>query len=124
MKKVPRARQEMKTYTPDEIRLGLRAADKDRNGHLWYLALSGLRRGEIAGLRWEDVDFDASTISIARSRVQVGAATVAENETEDTVVAPHIAARRGSDQRAQARLSALCPGEAGARRGARGAALV
>lgn len=80
MKKVPRARQEMKTYTPDEIRLGLRAADKDRNGHLWYLALSGLRRGEIAGLRWEDVDFDASTISIARSRVQVGAATVAENE--------------------------------------------
>jgi hypothetical protein len=27
----------------------LRAADKDRNGHLWFLALSGLRRGEIAG---------------------------------------------------------------------------
>jgi len=81
MKKVPRARQEMKTYTPDEIRLVLRAANEDRNGHLWYLALSGLRRGEIAGLRWEDVDFDASTIGIARSRVvQVGAATVAENE--------------------------------------------
>ena len=28
---------------------GAAAADKDRNGHLWYLALSGLRRGEIAG---------------------------------------------------------------------------
>ena len=40
MKKVPRVRQEMQTYTPDEIRLVLRAADKDRNGHLWYLALS------------------------------------------------------------------------------------
>ena len=35
MKKVPRVRQEMKTYTPDEIRRVLRAADRDRNGHLW-----------------------------------------------------------------------------------------
>src|ERR1700680_1661938 len=43
MKKVPRVRREMATYTPDEIRLVLRAADKVRNGHLWYLALSGLR---------------------------------------------------------------------------------
>lgn len=52
MKKVPRVHAEMATYTPDEIRRVLRAADKDRNGHLWYLALTGLRRGEIAGLRW------------------------------------------------------------------------
>ena len=79
MKKVPRVRREMQTYTPDEIRRVLRAADKDRNGHLWYLALSGLRRGEIAGLRWADVDFDAGTITVARSRVQVGASTVIEN---------------------------------------------
>jgi integrase len=56
MKKVPRVHQAMSTYTPDEIRRVLRAADKDRNGHLWYLALSGLRRAEIAGLRWSDVD--------------------------------------------------------------------
>jgi integrase len=80
MKKVPRPRREMHTYTPDEIGLVLRAADKDRNGHLWYLALSGLRRGEIAGAKWSDIDFDAGTITIARNRVQVGAATVVENE--------------------------------------------
>lgn len=80
MKKVPRGRREMQTYTPEEIRLVLRAADKDRNGHLWYLALSGLRRGEIAGAKWSDIDFDAGTITIARNRVQVSAATVAENE--------------------------------------------
>ena len=59
MKKVPRVRREMATYTPDEIRRVLRAADKDRSGHLWYLALSGLRLGEIAGLRWSDIDFGA-----------------------------------------------------------------
>jgi integrase len=80
MKKVPRPRREMQTYTPDEIRRVLRTADDDRNGHLWYLALSGLRRGEIAGAKWSDIDFDAGTITIARNRVQVGAATVVENE--------------------------------------------
>jgi hypothetical protein len=45
MKKDPRAHREMKTYTPDEIRLVLRAADKDRNGHLWYLASPDPVRG-------------------------------------------------------------------------------
>jgi hypothetical protein len=34
----------MQTYTPDEIRRVLRTADEHRNVHLWYLALSGLRR--------------------------------------------------------------------------------
>lgn len=52
MHKVARVRREMATYTPEEIGLVLRAADKDRNGRLWYLALSGFRRGEIAGLMW------------------------------------------------------------------------
>jgi integrase len=79
MKKVPRARQEMQTYTPDEIRRVLRAADRDRSGHLWYLALSGLRRAEVAGLQWGDIDFDAGSLTIARGRVQAGAGTVVEN---------------------------------------------
>jgi integrase len=30
--------------------------------------------------KWSDIDFDARTITIARNRVQVGAATVVENE--------------------------------------------
>jgi integrase len=80
MRKVPRTRREMLTYTPSEIRIVLRAADNDRNGHLWYLALSGLRRGEIAGLRWDDIDFDAATITVARNRVQAGAGNVVEND--------------------------------------------
>jgi integrase len=79
MKKVPRARREMATYTPEEIGAVLRAADKDRNGHLWYLALSGLRRGEIAGTKWSDIDLDAGTLTVTRNRVQAGAGTVVEN---------------------------------------------
>jgi integrase len=57
----------------------LATADQDRNGHLWYLALSGLRRGEVAGLKWDDVDLDAGTLTVARNRVQVGSQTVVEN---------------------------------------------
>jgi integrase len=80
MKKVPRVHQEMSTYTPEEIRRVLRAADKDRSGHLWYLALSGLRRGEIAGLRWSDVDLGDGTITVMRNRVQAGAGNVVEGD--------------------------------------------
>jgi integrase len=80
MKKVPRKFREMQTYTPDEIRRVLRAADNDRNGHLWYLALSGLRRGEVAGLMWSDVDLGSGTITVARNRVQAGAGNVVEGD--------------------------------------------
>jgi integrase len=79
MRKVPRVRREMATYTPDEIGRVLRAADSDRNGHLWYLALSGLRRGEIAGLKWSDIDLEAGTLTVTRNRVQAGAGAVVEN---------------------------------------------
>jgi integrase len=80
IRKVPRVRAEMAAYTPAEIRQVLRAADNDRNGHLWYLALTGLRRGEIAGLRWDDIDLTAGTLTIARGRVQAGAGVVVEND--------------------------------------------
>lgn len=80
MRKVPRVRREMATYTPEEIGKVLRAADKDRTGHLWYLALTGLRRGEIAGLKWPDIDLDNGTLSIVRGRVQAGAGVVVEGD--------------------------------------------
>ena len=76
MRKVPGVRREMDTYTPAEIGKVLRAADSERSGHLWYLALSGLRRAEIAGLKWSDIDFDEGTLTIARNRVEVGTTSV------------------------------------------------
>ena len=43
-----------------------------RDRHLWALALYGLRRGELAGLRWEHVDLTAQTVSIVENRVVLG----------------------------------------------------
>jgi len=43
-----------------------------RDRHLWALALCGLRRGELAGLRWEHVDLTAQTVSIVENRVVLG----------------------------------------------------
>jgi integrase len=44
-----------------------------RDRHLWALALYGLRRGEVAGLRWTNVDLKAKTVRIVENRVAVGA---------------------------------------------------
>ena len=54
------------TYTPMQVERLLRAIQEDRNRHAWHLALSGLRRGEIGGLRWTNIDFEAKTLTIGR----------------------------------------------------------
>ncbi len=49
----------------------LAAADAGRNGARWAVALAlGLRQGEALGLRWEDVDLDAGTLVVMRSRLR------------------------------------------------------
>jgi integrase len=46
----------------------------------WLLTMAGLRRSEVLGLRWSDVDFGASTIAVRRGRVLVDAHTVDEGD--------------------------------------------
>jgi len=48
-------------------------ATADRLAAAWLLSLAGLRRSEVLGLRWEDVDLEAGTVTIARGRVAVTA---------------------------------------------------
>jgi integrase len=53
-------------YSPDQVRVFLESARSDRLHALWYLAIStGLRRSEIAGLQWTDVDLDGPNPSIS-----------------------------------------------------------
>jgi integrase len=67
------------TYTEGEVQSLLASITANRLGHAWELALSGLRRGEIAGLRWSDIDLDTKTLSVANNRVDAGGRAV-END--------------------------------------------
>jgi integrase len=68
-----RQRPEMKTWTAVEARTFLATAAGDRLGPLFDLALNtGLRRGELVALRWEDVDLETGQLAVRRNRVMVG----------------------------------------------------
>jgi integrase len=64
-KYVPNRRRSL---TVEEARRLLVAAKGDRYEAVYVLAITaGLRIGEILGLRWEDVDLDAGTVTIFRT---------------------------------------------------------
>src|SRR5262249_11544626 len=64
--------REGETWTADEVRAFLGIADADRLAACWRLSLYGLRRSEVVGLRWCDVDLKAGTITINQARVLAG----------------------------------------------------
>jgi integrase len=66
------------TWSEDELRQFLAVADADRLAAAWRLALYGLRRGEVTALRWEDIDLDAGTVTVGRSRVVLSGAGAQE----------------------------------------------
>jgi integrase len=60
-------------WAPEEARTFLAHVAEDRLQPLWALALApGARRGELAALRWSDVELDDRLVTIARNRVVVG----------------------------------------------------
>lgn len=77
MVEAPRAsRPSAKSWTPDQVRTFLEAAKGARNasyGVAWIVGAStGLRRGEMLGLRWEDVDLCKGRIHIRQALIEVG----------------------------------------------------
>ncbi len=61
-------RYEIPALSPDQVRSLLTAADETRYGALIQAAImTGLRQGELLGLRWRDVDLEASTLSVRQS---------------------------------------------------------
>jgi integrase len=72
---VPRPRVESKSmtaWTAEQARAFLEGARDDRLAVGWALLLTrGLRRGELAGLRWSNVDIDAGVLSIVETRIVV-----------------------------------------------------
>jgi len=63
---------EMRVWSPAQLRAFLDHARQDRLYAAWLLfATTGMRRGEVAGLRWPDVDLEADRVSPRRLRVVV-----------------------------------------------------
>src|SRR5215204_1804681 len=68
--KAPRQiRKEIQALPPEQARAFLQAAKSDRLEALYLLAIhTGLRQGELLGLRWSDVDLDQGTLQVRRIR--------------------------------------------------------
>ncbi len=61
-------RYEIPALPPDMIRQLLAAADDTRYGTLVHTAvMTGLRQGELLGLRWRDVDLETGTLSVRQT---------------------------------------------------------
>ena len=65
--------KEMTVWTGEQARDFLDDLAHDRLVGLWTLAL---RRGELAGLRWSDIDLDAGTLTVAQQRTTANHAVV------------------------------------------------
>jgi integrase len=71
LRSIPKVEQQ--AWTAEQLRTFLRAAA----GHrlfpaLWLSAMTGMRRSELLGLRWTEIDFDKATVSINRGLVAIG----------------------------------------------------
>jgi integrase len=66
-------RPEILPWTPDEAGKFVTAIVGERLEAAYLVALSlGLRRGEVLGLRWSDVNLEAKTVTIAQSLARIG----------------------------------------------------
>jgi len=86
--KPPKVRRRKPTvWTPSQLRIFLTFVRRDRFYSLYLLAATtGLRRGELCGLRWPAVDLDAGTLSVEPdTRVVVnGEAQDSDGKTDNT----------------------------------------
>lgn len=65
--KAARAKQ-FTTWTWEQLDQFLAASAESAHGSLWTVAaLTGMRRGELVALRWDDVDLDEATLAVCRS---------------------------------------------------------
>jgi integrase len=64
--------QERDIWSKAQVRKFLKTAASTRLHAAWRLSLYGLRRGEVLGLRWSDIDLKAKTLTVNQTRVLAG----------------------------------------------------
>jgi integrase len=68
-----RARPEMQTWTREQVVAFLAHVAGERLAAMWRLFLTtGMRRGEVAALRWQDVDLDRAALSVRQTGNIIG----------------------------------------------------
>ncbi|MBU6428865.1 MAG: site-specific integrase [Cyanobacteria bacterium REEB65] len=73
-------------WNAEEVRKFLAAARDDRFGPLYVVALAtGMRFGEILGLRWENVDMNGGIIHIAQQLCEVGGDRIEGPPKKDSI---------------------------------------
>ncbi len=65
--------REMKTWDAGQLKAFLAPTKGDRLSPLYHLlAMTGMRRGEVCGLKWDDVDLEAARLSVRRALIPHG----------------------------------------------------
>lgn len=84
--------RKMTCWTDEEMARFADAAQTCDYGPLWLVALyTGMRRGELMGLKWKHIDFERATIQVSESRSVVGSKIVegpTKNGTTRTISVP------------------------------------
>jgi integrase len=63
---------ELQTWTAEELRRFLASVEDQRLAAMWRLAaLTGMRRGQVLGLRWADLDLDHGWLAVRQTLVVV-----------------------------------------------------
>jgi integrase len=66
-------RADMRTWTAEQLRAFLARVEGERLYAAWLLlASTGMRRGEVLGLRWVDVDLDLARVAVRQTLVLAG----------------------------------------------------
>lgn len=100
--KAPRQRPavEQKAWTAEQLATFLRYAAGHRHfPAIWTSAFTGMRRSELLGLKWGDLNVERSTVSINRGRVDINYEVF---ETPD--ITPQLGASRGKTKSARRRI--------------------
>ena len=86
------APEEMRPLSPDEARRLLETAGGDRLEALYVLAVhTGMRQGELLGLKWEDVDLTANIIRVRRTLLRTrGRVVLGEPKTKKSRRTVHL----------------------------------
>lgn len=105
--KRPRHRQNSpKPWSDEQIRQYVAACRQHKHGLAFCLAIMlGMRRGEICGLRWRDIDWDYQEIHICNQRVRLASGALVDcspkSESSDRTIPipaallPRLRAERG-----------------------------